>query len=65
MIVVNDEERPLREGMTIQDLLEELDPRLPMAVVRIGNVHVPRREWTTRVLKDGEEIRVVHMIAGG
>jgi len=65
MILVNDRERPLREGTTIHDLLFEMDPRMPIAVVKIAGAHVPRRTWKTRVLQDGEEVRVVYIIAGG
>ncbi|MBN1335604.1 MAG: sulfur carrier protein ThiS [Deltaproteobacteria bacterium] len=65
MIVVNDAEQPWREGLTILDILRELDPSMPIAVVRLNGSHVPRSEWEARTIRDGDEIRVVHIIAGG
>ena len=65
MIIVNDEERPLEAGMTVHDLLVDLDPQLPMCVVKIGGAHVPRSTWEERELQEGEEVRVVYIIAGG
>ncbi len=65
MIIVNDEERPLEAGTTVHDLLVDLDPQLPMCVVKIGGVHIPRRVWRERELQEDEEVRVVYIIAGG
>ncbi len=65
MIIVNDEERPLEPGTTVEDLLRELDPTMPMCMVKIDGAYVSRRYWATRDLQEGEEVRIVYMIAGG
>ncbi len=46
-------------------LLEELDPTMPIAVVKIAGQHVARRTWKTRVVQPDDEVRVVYIIAGG
>ena len=65
LIIVNDEERPLRPGLTVEALLKELDPRMPMCMVKIDGAYVSRRHWANRELQEGDEVRVVYMIAGG
>ncbi len=65
MITVNDEERPEVEGYTVRELLGEMDPKMPMAVVRINGSHVQRVDWKKRKIRDGDEVRVIYIIAGG
>jgi len=65
MIVVNDEPRPWREGVTILDIVRDLDPTLPIAVVRLNGRHLARADWDVTVVRDGDEVRVVWIIAGG
>jgi len=65
MIRVNDEDQPYREGLRVQDLLVELDPTQPIAVVKRNGAHVPRAAWASTVIADGDDLRVVYIIAGG
>jgi thiamine biosynthesis protein ThiS len=65
MILVNDVEQPWHEGVTVLEVLRALDPNLPIAVVRLNGAHLPRAAWETRTLQDGDDVRVVYIIAGG
>ena len=65
MIVVNEEERPHQEGMTVQQLLEELDPRQPLVAVKLNGQSVRRAEWSQRRIEDGDEVIVLPVFAGG
>ncbi len=65
MIVVNEEERPHQEGMTVQQLLEELDPRQPLVAVKLNGQSLRRAEWRDRCIQDGDEILVLPVFAGG
>ena len=65
MIVVNEEQRPHRQGQTVAQLLEELDPRQPLVAVRLNGRHVRRAEWEHRRIEDGDELLVLPVIAGG
>ncbi len=62
---LNDEPRPWQAGLTVWELLHQLDPTMPIAVVKIGGAHVARRTWTEREIQPGDQIRVVYIIAGG
>jgi thiamine biosynthesis protein ThiS len=63
--VLNDKRRTWKPGLTVHKLLEELDPLMPIAVVKIGGAHVPRRSWQQRTIKASDDVRVVYIIAGG
>ncbi len=63
--VLNDERRTWKPGLTVHMLLEELDPLMPIAVVKIAGAHVPRRTWKTRTIQPDDQVRVVYIIAGG
>lgn len=65
VIVVNEEERPHRPGLTVQKLLEELDPRQPLVAVKLNGRHVRRADWGERLIRDGDELLVLPVIAGG
>ena len=65
MIVVNDEPRPWRDHLTVLDVVRDLDPTLPIAVVRLNGRHLSRADWDATAVRDGDEIRVVWIIAGG
>ena len=64
MILVNDAHREFVDGMSIEALLKELDPTMPMAVVKVNGEYLSKKEWD-RIIVDGNEIRIVYMIAGG
>ncbi len=63
--ILNEQPRPWRPDLTVHELLFELDPKMPIAVVKIAGAHVPRRTWKQRQIMEGEEVRVVYIIAGG
>lgn len=63
--VLNDQRRTWKPGLTVHTLLEELDPLMPIAVVKIGGVHVPKRSWQQRTIQPDDLVRVVYIIAGG
>lgn len=65
MIRVREKEHPWREGMTIADLLRELEDGYPYAVVRVNGKVVTGPQFETTVIPDGAEVFLIPMIAGG
>ncbi len=64
-IRVNGEERELREGMTVAELLAELNfGTTPVAVERNEEI-VRRANHPTTVLQAGDELEIVHFVGGG
>lgn len=66
MIRVNDKwELAWREEMTVQDVLQACNFTHQHIVVSINNALVPPAEYATRLVDDGDQVRVVHVIGGG
>jgi thiamine biosynthesis protein ThiS len=65
MIRVRGKEHPWREGMTVADLLKELDDPYPYAVVRMNDRVISRPNFEKTKIPDGAELFLIPMIAGG
>jgi len=66
MIRVNDKfDVEWREGMMVSSILEVLKFTFPMIVVSVNGKIVPRSEYGTTTIEDHDEVKVIHLIAGG
>jgi thiamine biosynthesis protein ThiS len=65
VIKVSDQTVAWHEGMTISDLLSELDDPHPYAVVRINENYVSRPNFAKTTIPDGSQVFLIPMIAGG
>ena len=66
-VILNGERREFSEESTVADAVAAAggsDAERGVAVAVDGEV-LPRREWTERVLSDGENVEVVHAVQGG
>ena len=65
-IRVNGEEHRLQVG-TVVELLraQEIDPAARGVAVAVNGTVVPRRDWLSAEVKDGDEIEIVRPFAGG
>lgn len=66
MIRVNDKwDIPWHIGMTVSELLEVCGFTHHHIVVSINGALVPPDEYTTQLVADSDQVRVVHVIGGG
>jgi thiamine biosynthesis protein ThiS len=65
MIKVSDNQIAWREGLTITDLLAEINDPYPYAVVRINDRYVSRPNFDTTNVPDNSEVFLIPTIAGG
>ena len=65
MITLGDEKRPWSEGMTVADLLSEIEDGNTYAVVRVNEDYVSRPNFGNTLIPDGAQIYLIPMIAGG
>ena len=65
MIKVNGERQSWYEGMTIKDLLEDLEDSHYYAVIRINDKHVSRPYFEKTLIPDNSEVFLISLIAGG
>lgn len=65
MIKVSDKKVTWHEGMTINDLLHEIDDPHPYAVVRINENYVSRPNFNKTTIPDDSQVFLIPMITGG
>ena len=66
MIVhINGEEREVESGLSVTQLLEELEIRPARVVVELNRDVLARDAFATTALKDGDKIEIVHFVGGG
>jgi thiamine biosynthesis protein ThiS len=66
VIVINNRDRiEWREGMTVRDILDEMQYDYVLITVTVGGVLVPEDEYDSRVVPDGSKVGVFHLAHGG
>ncbi len=65
MIVVNGRDAEWREGLTIRSIMREHRYTSPRIVVKVNEQVVRQEEWESYVVQDGDDVLVLHLIAGG
>jgi len=65
MIKIKGKEHPWREGMTVADLLKELETSYDYAVVRVNDKVISRPYFEGATIPDEAEIYLIPMISGG
>lgn len=64
-IVLNGESREVQAGLTVADLLCELQLRPGMVVVERNREILARETLNTTPVEDGDRIELVHFVGGG
>ncbi len=64
-IIVNGEEKEFDRELTIKELVEELGIKVPNFAVAVGMDVIPKSEYETYKLKDGDRVEIVHFVGGG
>ena len=65
MITVNGKSQFWYEGMTIKDLLEDLEDSHHYAVIRVNDKHVSRPYFEKTLIPDNSQVFLISLIAGG
>ncbi|MGB7603850.1 MAG: sulfur carrier protein ThiS [Lutisporaceae bacterium] len=65
MIKVNNRDFIWEEGLTIQGLLQKKSYTFPKIIVKLNNVLVLEDEYASTVIHDGDDVKVIHLLAGG
>ncbi|MFZ3069850.1 MAG: sulfur carrier protein ThiS [Anaerolineaceae bacterium] len=65
MIKINTKEHPWRAGLTVQSLLNEKQFTFRHIIVRVNGEYVPEEQYQAIPIKDGDDVLVLHLMAGG
>ncbi len=64
-VVVNGDSTELPEGLTLPQLLEQLKLKAELIVVELNLTLLRREEISKAVLKEGDQVEIVHFVGGG
>ena len=65
MIKVNTEDSPWHPGMSVRALLDEKLFTFRHIIVRVNGEFVPEEDYENLLIRDGDDILVLHLMAGG
>ena len=66
MVWINDKfEVTWEEGMTVDRVREKLKFSFRMLVITVNGRLVPQEKWKNFPVQDGDEMKILHMTAGG
>ena len=64
-ILLNGDFAETAEGATIESLLRQLDISRERVAVELNADILPKVQYETRLLCDGDKIEIVHFVGGG
>jgi thiamine biosynthesis protein ThiS len=65
LIIFNGKEHEWQPGLTLENLLKEMDEEPGMVVVRINGKIILKKDYNTCEIPDNAEVNTVEIIAGG
>lgn len=65
IILNNNPEKFEGESMTVSELLSAKKYTFKMLIIKINDKLVPKDEYMQTLVKDGDEVMVLHLISGG
>ena len=64
-IILNGEERLLENSPTLGQLVEQLGMKADRVAIERNRNIVPRNDWPTTLIQDGDRLEIVHFVGGG
>ena len=64
-IIVNGEQRDVLEGLTAEQLVEDMDITGKRIAMEVNLEIVPRSVYTEHIFKAGDKVEIVHAVGGG
>jgi sulfur carrier protein len=65
MITVNGDKVEWQQGMTVRGVLQACNFIFPLLIVTVDEKLVQRRDYDRTQVRDGADVRVVHLMSGG
>ena len=62
---INGQAREFTDRLTVAALVAELGMKTDRVAVELNLEIVPRASWESTVLKDGDQLEIVHFVGGG
>jgi len=63
--MVNNTDHPFNEGMSIKTLMEEKGFVFHRIIVKLNGKVIEDANYADTILKDGDDVKAIHVFAGG
>ncbi len=64
-LIINGENRDIKDNSTILDILNSLQIKDKVMAVAVNMEIVKQKDWSTYTPKDGDKIEFLHFVGGG
>lgn len=64
-LTINGEERSFDSVSNVAELIEALNVKGDRVAVELNREIVPRSNWVTSAVHDGDKLEIVHFVGGG
>ena len=64
-VFVNGDEKEFGVGISLAELITQLDLPAPRIAIELNREVVRRSDWGGTILKDDDRIEIVHFVGGG
>jgi len=65
IIKVNGRDFQWEENLTIEGILEKKKYTFPKIIVKVNGDLIPPEEYSTKIIMNGDDVKVIHLLAGG
>ena len=65
MIKINNNLKPWGKRLTVEKLLRENNFLFHLSIVKINGQFINKRSFNTQVINDNDDIKIIHLVAGG
>ncbi|MBI4854310.1 MAG: sulfur carrier protein ThiS [Acidobacteria bacterium] len=64
-ILLNGDKKEFPQNLSLQSLVDSLALRQERIAVELNHSVIKRKDWPNVILKDGDQLEVVHFVGGG
>jgi sulfur carrier protein len=62
---INGKERETKSSQNLEELVEELEINAPHFAIALNYQVIPKSQYNSTAIKDGDKIEIVHAVGGG
>jgi len=64
-LIINGQPQTVQEGLSLSDLIAQLNMKAERLAVERNGTIVPRNDWSQTALQSGDRLEIVHFVGGG
>jgi sulfur carrier protein len=65
MIKLNNRDFPWEDGMTVESLMNQKKFTYSRIIVKVNGQHIEQENYARTVINDGDDVQMIHLLAGG